>query len=43
MLQTILTGIILTAAIAYLLRYAWRTFRGKPTGGCGCANPTCNK
>lgn len=43
MFEGIVTGLILLAATAYLLRYAWRTFKGKPTGGCGCAEPKCGK
>jgi len=37
------TGIVLTivaAALAYLLRYLWRTWQGKKAG-CGCGTATC--
>lgn len=43
MVEPIVTGLILAAAAGYLVRYAWRTFKGKPTGGCGCEDPKCGK
>jgi hypothetical protein len=35
--EAIITAIIVLAAASYLLRYLWRSARGKATG-CGCGD-----
>lgn len=42
MIDSILVGLILLAATAYLVRYVWRATHGKPSG-CGCGNGDCPK
>ncbi len=39
-LQTGIVLAIVAAALAYLLRYAWRAWQGKKTG-CGCGAAAC--
>jgi hypothetical protein len=39
-LETIVVGVIVTAALGYLVRAAWRSWRGRKAGcggGCACA------
>ena len=35
--EVTITAIIVLAATAYILRYVWRSARGKATG-CGCSD-----
>lgn len=38
MIQTILVGIIVAAAVALVIRHYWKAFKGKSSGcGCGCS------